>query len=543
MADRAFLTRLRSSDGPSFHLLVLLDQHRVMTTGQLARATGTPERTVRYRLDRLRTAHLVDCVRPGRESGSAPQHWWLRPAGARLVTGAAVAEGRPSGLFVAHAAAISEVWLALTEHGPAAGIEAEGWLADRAGWQEWDGGTYWTRRNRLTPDAVARVRMSGSGSAAAFVEVDLASMTQTMLRQKVARYLQYAADRAWDGVYPHCPPLLLLTTTPTRAATFVRAAGRLLDQQRFAVEDPAAAVVVAACGLVRQPARAITEPCWMLPETSTELTLAELLAERLDAQAASQAWHAHHTTVFQRREDIEALRDLRSSDSLANQLGSERAAEVLRVLVGSDPAAFLDAEPDLAGRVVSWVRQRRRVGRFEAQNFARAWVTVLEGRHAALWSGQARRLLAARDHLAAGGPGVYQLAESLASGQLADEDDLAILSAPPTDSHEQLQRAAFGDYLVRRQAAVDSTWRALSRRARRTTTPRDVADRFDEEHLLICPGCTILYPRPVSSQMFLERCDHCDRTLLDWAERATATSLTQRLGAVRYRLDERPESG
>jgi DNA-binding transcriptional ArsR family regulator len=224
MADRSYLARLRTSGGPSHDLLVLLDQHRVMTTGQLARATGTPERTVRYRLERLREAHLIDCARPGRETGSAPRHWWLRPAGARLVAGIAAADGRPSGMFVAHAATITEVWLALAERGPAEGIEVGGWLTDRAGWQEWDGPSAWPRRYRLTPDAVAQARLSGSGDVVAFVEVDLASMTQTLLKQKVARYLAYAADRAWYGVHPQCPPLLLLTTTATRAATFVRAA-------------------------------------------------------------------------------------------------------------------------------------------------------------------------------------------------------------------------------------------------------------------------------------------------------------------------------
>src|SRR5947207_2156713 len=96
MADRAFLTRLKASDGPSHHLLVLLDQHRVMTTGQLARATSTPERTVRSRLERLRDAGLVDFVRPGRERGSAPRYWSLRRAGARLITGSAPASGTPS---------------------------------------------------------------------------------------------------------------------------------------------------------------------------------------------------------------------------------------------------------------------------------------------------------------------------------------------------------------------------------------------------------------------------------------------------------------
>src|SRR5262249_39674944 len=210
VADSAFLTRLQTSDGPSHLLLILLNRHRVMTTGQLARATDTPERTVRYRLDRVPQAGLVAYARPGRESGSAPRHWWLRPAGARLVAGTAAAEGKPSAMFAAHAAAITEVWLALSAHGPAEGIEVGEGLTHRAGWHEWEAGAYWSRRYRLTPDAVAHVTMPDGSPAVAFIEVDLASMTQTLLKEKVARYLAYAADRAWEGIHPYCPPMLLL---------------------------------------------------------------------------------------------------------------------------------------------------------------------------------------------------------------------------------------------------------------------------------------------------------------------------------------------
>jgi len=137
-------------------------------------------------------------------------------------------------MFAAHAAAITEVWLALTEHGLAAGIELAGWLADRAGWQEWLGTRrygYGSSRYRLTPDAVATVTLPGGG-AVAFVEVDLATMTQTLLKEKLARYLTYADDAASKDVFPHCPPLLLPTTTATRAATFVRTARQLLDRER-----------------------------------------------------------------------------------------------------------------------------------------------------------------------------------------------------------------------------------------------------------------------------------------------------------------------
>jgi hypothetical protein len=197
MADRSLVARIAASGGPSRDLLVLLDQHRVMTTVQLARASGVPERTARYRIERLHSAGLVDFARPGRERGSALRHWWLRPAGARLVAGTAAAEGRPSGLFVAHAAAITEVWLALVEHGLAAGVEVTGWLTDRVGWQEWTRADRWSSHPlRLTPDAVATLTLDGA-EAAAVVEVDLASMTQTVLKQKVARYLAYYGSRTW----------------------------------------------------------------------------------------------------------------------------------------------------------------------------------------------------------------------------------------------------------------------------------------------------------------------------------------------------------
>jgi hypothetical protein len=236
--------------------------------------------------------------------------------------------------------------------------------------------------------------LSGAGSVVVFVEVDLATMTQTLLKQKVARYLAYAADRAWRGVHPHCPPLLLPTTTATRAATFVRAARPLLDQHdhTHVTGDRSEAPVVAACGHVRTPAGAIVEPCWMLPEAAAgELTLAEILAERLDARADSEAWHAYQDTAVRRRADIDALDDLRSFNGLADWVGSEPAAAALRALVGANPAALLDAEPDLAHQVIDWGRTRRMIGRFEARDSARPLVAVLEGRHAALWTEQARR--------------------------------------------------------------------------------------------------------------------------------------------------------
>jgi transcription initiation factor IIE alpha subunit len=540
MADSAFLTRLRTADSPSHQLLVLLDQHRVMTTGQLARATGTPERTVRYRLEQLHNAGLVAYARPGRVTGSAPRHWWLRPTGARLVAGTAAAEGKPSATFAAHAAAITEVWLALSEHGPGHGIQLENWLADRAGWQEWEAGTYWSRRYRLTPDAVTHLRMPDGSPAVAFIEVDLASMTQTLLKEKVARYLAYAADRAWEGIHPYCPPMLLLTTTATRAATFVRTAGQLIarHEERLPFDDPADVLVVAACGHVHDPTRGISEACWKVPEAAaTELTLTELLSERLDARAETDDRGARDVAA-QRLADLDVLRELREVDVLTDWVGSRRAAEALNALICTEPAAFLDQEPDLAAQILEWGRHWRRISRSERRERARPLVPVLEARHAVLWAEQARLLLSSHDHLAAAEPLLCRLITTLADGHLANETEIAMLRTAPARTRQQLQHDAWGDYPAQRNTDIEAQWAALGRRTRRHISREQLAAPIDDEHLIICATCQIIYLKEGPNALLQYRCPHCDGTIIGWTDRASIRPLTRRLDDIRQRLTE-----
>jgi DNA-binding transcriptional ArsR family regulator len=546
--EPAFVTRIRTSGGPSHELLVLLDKHRVLTTSQLARATSTPERTVRYRLDRLREAHLVDCVRPGRESGSAPAHWWLRPAGARLVSGTAAAEGRraPSGLFVAHSAAIAEVWLALVEHGPAVGVELVDWWTDRAGWQEWEApGGYAGRLRRLTPDGVLHARVAGAGDAAAFVEVDLASMPQTLLREKVSRYLTYAADRAWEGLHPHCPPLLLLTTTETRAATFVRTARRLVDG------DPDGdGLVVVACGLVRDPGRAVVEACWKLPDPAeAELTLAELLAERVAAQARAAHRYAREEALRRREDQLWRLGRAVASAHLDVRLGPA-AGQALRHLVGADPGRFLDVEPELAGQVLHWWGRDGRNGG-EGRAAAEALRGALQLRHRQLWAAHARTLLAAAERLAGDDPEAAGLARRLGEGQLLDERDLQQLAqAPPRYSRAQIQHELTAAYTARRDQDIERRLAAMGRRERRRARAAELAAAADAEQLLACDTCALQYPRVGDDGYETNRegngCVHCaGGRLVDHAHRDQVATLTERLDAIRRRLAESvgPSSG
>jgi hypothetical protein len=445
-------------------------------------------------------------------------------------------------MFVAHAAAITEVWLALVEHGPSVGIEVTGWLTDRAGWQEWERVGRWSSHpSRLTPDAVATFSFDG-GKAVAFVEVDLASMTQTVLKQKVARYLAYADDLAWQERYPYCPPMLLLTTTQTRAVSFLRAAGQVIAKHQSTTDpqDRAAVLVVAACGLVRDLGPSVGEPRWALSDDSTpDLTFAEILTERSAAKVASDAWLYERDVVQRRRNTIDAVRVLAGASDLGNWLGSERAAEALRFLVDGDPVAFMDREPHLAEQIADWYDRRRRVGRFQARDLAQHLVAELEERHAVMWQQQARRLLAAEADIADEHPRVCQLAALLAAGRLVSAVQIGLLVRRAEQTRAEIQQDALKGYPARRAAAVDRLRTDLGWRDRRRVACEQLGADYDERHLCICDTCALIYPMAPDSETISSRCAHCDGTLLDWPARTTVTTLAERLNNIRALARER----
>ena len=70
-------TKADQLSGIDHDIVGLLQAHRVLTTPQLITLTGRPERTIDYRLGRLRARSLVNRSRPYTASGSAPFFWWL----------------------------------------------------------------------------------------------------------------------------------------------------------------------------------------------------------------------------------------------------------------------------------------------------------------------------------------------------------------------------------------------------------------------------------------------------------------------------------
>ena len=162
--------------GIDHDILALLHAHRVLTTPQLIALTKRPERTVDYRLTRLRHRSLVDRTRPYAASGSAPFFWWLTRAGARLVEGTSPAPGKgtPNPLFLRHSSAIAGLYVALHEVGSDAGLELVAWRRDEDAWEDWSG---YRGPGRIRPDAYVELQLTVDGThgvAGAFVEVDFA---------------------------------------------------------------------------------------------------------------------------------------------------------------------------------------------------------------------------------------------------------------------------------------------------------------------------------------------------------------------------------
>jgi hypothetical protein len=506
-------------------LLRLLDTHRVLTTAQLMEITAAPERTTEYRMAVLAKRGLVGRVRPPRGRGTHPWHWWLTPAGARLVTGTACAEDRggPNPVFVRHAAATADMWLALQLAGPAAGLELLQWWRDNEGWTQWQppGWGLGGRVRRITPDATAQLTVGsltatgGGGPAlgAVLIEVDLATMTQQRLGYKLARYRDYAADQAWRGAHPHCPVLLVLTTTPARAATFLRGAAKLLPAPtRVQFEDDwpyeAGRLVVAACGHVRDPKVAVTERVWMLPGDTAEITLTDLLADRVQvarrartvevATARRKAHHRWNTTV-------DALAgDRRATPALA---GDPAAQQVLRALQagGSHILGGWAAAAGPAGvGLIGWWEPYATTSRYgQAEPPPSDALSALAAEYPDHWKAQAARLAAAAGPVAAEAPVWHAAATRLLVGELltAAELDGATGAVESRAAAQQRlwQQADYSglDYPTRREQAVQAKWASLGRRERWHTSLEELAGRYDTQFLDQCPVCRLSIPTPL----------------------------------------------
>lgn len=470
----------------------------MLTTPQLTALAGRPERTVDYRLSRLRSAGLVDRTRPYAASGSAPFFWWLTRSGARLVEGTSPAPGKatPNPLFLRHTAAIAGLYVALVDVGPSIGVRCESWLRDELAWEEWSPTV--GRAKHLRPDAYVEVALEVDGEigrGGAFVEVDFATMDQPRLRAKVARYRDYASERSWWDRHPGCPALLLLTTWEARVTRFLANVEKHRPRQhRYDGDDHEFdwEELVAAAAAVGSPESALSAPVWRTSPADAPVMLSALLAgevrkyRRLVANVrARRALHER----YQQADGVNVL--AQDPETLASALGDQQAGAAVRYV-------FED-------RVNAYTRRVWAGDHLELVNAAYRWwvdddgrsgwppppVQVVRGWQALyreLWANQARILLANVDATAADEPRLCRPAARVAAGELVRE---WTLTKDGVTDRRVVEAEAAADYEARRQVAVADHLRHLPLHRRLVASEPALAADFDARHLVVCTDCGI----------------------------------------------------
>jgi len=148
----------------------LLEDHRVLTTAQVADVGFTGERRARTRLSELYALDVLERFRPRTGTNLAPYHWVLGPLGAALVAaeaGADVAElDWPRGLVhylassqrLAHLVEVNGFFTALRRSARArSGCRLEEWWSERHCRREWgevvrpDGYGVWVEHGASMP--------------------------------------------------------------------------------------------------------------------------------------------------------------------------------------------------------------------------------------------------------------------------------------------------------------------------------------------------------------------------------------------------------
>ncbi|MFF4501585.1 replication-relaxation family protein [Streptomyces sp. NPDC001401] len=210
--DVAALSRILTAR--DLWLARMLHEHRVLTTHQIADLAYTSLRSAQRRLRTLHQYAVLDSFRPLTQTGSAPEHYTLGPAGAGLLAAHAGCDladlgWRPSHTgriayspSLGHDIGVNELLTHLAAHGheaPDTGLSL--WLSERSCARRWgdivrpDAYAHWHDGNRLLPF---------------FLEYDTGSQPLSRVEAKLAGYAAFATASSTR------PALLLHTRTASR---------------------------------------------------------------------------------------------------------------------------------------------------------------------------------------------------------------------------------------------------------------------------------------------------------------------------------------
>jgi hypothetical protein len=508
-------------------LLSTLSSHRVVTQTQLERLfVHVPSRTLRYRTRRLHELRLLGRTRPYRDSGSAPFHLWPTRRADALVRGEPAPRGgerrSPNPLFLAHAAALTELYVVLVTEAPGHGLglrefRREGEAREPFRWRG--------EERALAPDVFFAVHDEDGRVLVAFVELDRGTMSHRRLRVKADLYAAYDHADAWCERHRFSPALLFLTTTEARAVRFMRSLHAAVEHER---RYRGGELTAAAGAAALDPGRALRERCLIDLPLSRWLTLGECLdAARLpyDRRRAAQA--ARERAEAEARERL--LADI---DELQAHLFERRHSlrQYLEPLGAPAARAFRlaieSAEPLVEAERTALEALARSLAEelLELRGFGGSWAPGAELQHAAdalavhyraVQKGWVAEL--ARRH--GEGPRLRRASARLAAGQFFDPyelGELADAAARDEQGRAKQQRARLVYLKLREREA-----RRLAREEgllRRFAIPREeFYPRVDRDWLKFCSRCReVAYPAlerapddPYARRPEL-RCHYCD---------------------------------
>jgi Replication-relaxation len=498
-------------------ILGLLSHHRVLTQTQLAAiSAGVPARTLRYRCNRLAKHGLLGRTRPYRERGSAPHHLWPTRRGEAMACGGPPPRGgerhEPNPLFLAHAAGLSEIYVALEESLPA-GFKLTRFEREADAREPFE-----TRVGRekhaIAPDVFIEIIDAEGRELPAFVELDMGSMSHRRLKRKAAGYAEYAKAGAWREPHRFCPALLFITTTEKRAHSFLMAMTRELDNDTT--------ILTCSCDLARRLPRCVTEPRWLIDGYEKPVDLLDAMREaRRPYDEEMARWQAQC-----REEEAERERLLYDPEALRSHLQRWRHRDWGIARLGGAAAAALAITLEEDGELG---RVEREALTALGPMFADLLLPQLSEREPSATERQAFKALA--HHRQAEQleridaivqrfgevPSLRKARQRIVDGEPLGKDDVRWLDDEIERDGESrtAQKCLREGYLAWREQEADRLVKAQGMLARLRTRPEDLFAQIDRRSLRRCGTCEeIAFPDPANARDFAKRhvatrCHYC----------------------------------
>jgi hypothetical protein len=512
-------------------LLTTLSSHRVVTQSQLERLFDrVSPRTLRYRTRRLHELRLLGRTRPYRDSGSAPFHLWPTRRADALVRAEPAPRGgerrSPNPLFLAHAAALTELYVVLATEAEAHGLELREFRREGEAREPF---RVQADERALAPDVFFAVRDEDGRDLVAFVELDRGTMSHQRLRQKADLYAAYDHSDAWCERHAFCPALLFLTTTEARAERFLRSLHAALERHR---SYRGGELTAAAGAAALDPGRTLRERClidlslrnWLMIGQCLDAArlpydrdrAARAARERADAEAREQLRSDPQALRMHLCERRHALRHYLEPLGGPGARALQLAIESVKPLLDVERAALEALARSLDGELL------------DLRGFGGAWVPSDEARRtadalAAHYRAVQESRITELTRRHGEGPGLRRTVARLAAGNLFDAYELEIL----TDEAARDERGR-AEQLRARHAYVKLREREARRLAREegivrrfTTSREQFYPRVDRDWLKVCRSCRELaYPQlerapadPFANRPQL-RCHYCGAGVL-----------------------------